>query len=115
MKTKAGHKKIFHNLIAIILKLSTMNKQLLAFAVITYIFLSCTHKYKTIGSIEKIDPALDSIISPDAKAEIIADSFAWSEGPLWIDSKKMLLFSDIPNNTVYKWTEAKGKEVYLKP
>jgi len=78
-------------------------------------FLSCTHKYKTIGSIERIDPAFDSIISSNAIPEIIADSFAWSEGPLWIDNKKMLLFSDIPNNTVYKWTEAKGKEIYLKP
>ena len=27
----------------------------------------------------------------------------------------MLLFSDVPANTIYKWTEAKGKEVYLKP
>jgi len=27
----------------------------------------------------------------------------------------MLLFSDVPMNTIYKWTEAKGKEVYLKP
>jgi gluconolactonase len=27
----------------------------------------------------------------------------------------MLLFSDVPTNTIYKWTEAKGKEVYLKP
>src|SRR5215831_14877511 len=92
-----------------------MNKQLLTLTAITFFFLSCTNKYKTIGSIERIDPALDSIISPNAIPEIIADSFAWSEGPLWIDSKKMLLFSDIPNNTVYKWTKEKGKEVYLKP
>ena len=27
----------------------------------------------------------------------------------------MLLFSDVPANTIYKWTEAKGKEVYLTP
>lgn len=92
-----------------------MNKQLLILAFTICVLLSCTHKYKTIGSIERIDPALDSIISSNQTPEIIADSFAWSEGPLWIDSKKMLLFSDIPNNTVYKWTEAKGKEVYLKP
>jgi gluconolactonase len=92
-----------------------MNKTLFIFLSILCIFLSCTHEYKTIGTIERLDPALDSIISKDAKVEIIADSFAWSEGPLWIEDKKMLLFSDIPNNTVYKWTEEKGKEVYLKP
>lgn len=92
-----------------------MNRQPLILTLTVCIFLSCTHKYKTIGSIERIDPSIDSIISSNATPEIIADSFAWSEGPLWIESKKMLLFSDIPNNTVYKWTEAKGKEIYLKP
>ena len=78
--------------------------------------LSCSaSKYKTIGSIERDDSALDSIISPNAKVEIIADGFEWSEGPLWIEDKKMLLFSDIPNNSIFKWTEEKGKELYLKP
>jgi gluconolactonase len=27
----------------------------------------------------------------------------------------MLLFSDVPKNTIYKWTEEKGAEVYLTP
>ncbi|MEO8404112.1 MAG: SMP-30/gluconolactonase/LRE family protein [Chitinophagaceae bacterium] len=70
---------------------------------------------KMIGSVERIDPALDAIISANAKAEIIADSFDWSEGPLWVEKYHMLLFSDVPQNTVYKWTEEKGKEVYLMP
>ena len=70
---------------------------------------------KTTGTIERLDPALDKIISPDAKAEIIADGFEWSEGSLWIEKHNMLLFSDVPTNTIYKWTEEKGKEVYLKP
>lgn len=70
---------------------------------------------KTIGSIERIDPALDAIISSGADIEILAEGFEWSEGPLWVDAHQMLLFSDVPMNTIYKWTEAKGKEVYLKP
>jgi len=70
---------------------------------------------KTMGTVERIDPALDGIISSDAKPQIIADGFDWSEGPLWIESQQMLLFSDVPKNTIYKWTEAKGKEVYLTP
>jgi len=71
--------------------------------------------YKSIGNIERLDPALDNIISLNAKPEIIADGFEWSEGPLWVESQQMLLFSDVPMNTIYKWTEAKGKEIYLKP
>ena len=72
-------------------------------------------KYKTIGAIERIDPALDSILPIDAKVEVIAEGMDWSEGPLWVDSEKMLLFSDVPQNIIYKWTEEKGKEIYLEP
>jgi gluconolactonase len=71
--------------------------------------------YKTIGTIERLDAALDNIISKDAKIEIIAEGFEWSEGPLWIEKHNMLLFSDVPMNTVYKWTQEKGTEIYLKP
>src|SRR5687768_7662663 len=70
---------------------------------------------KTIGSIERNDPALDAIIKADASVEIIAEGFEWSEGPLWIEDQKALLFSDVPTNTIYKWTEEKGKETYLTP
>ena len=72
-------------------------------------------KYKSIGTIERFDSALDNIISANAKPEIIAEGFEWSEGPLWVEGQQMLLFSDVPMNTIFKWTEAKGKEIYLKP
>lgn len=71
--------------------------------------------YQKTGHLEKFDAALDAIISPGAEAEIIAGGFDWSEGPLWVEQHKMLLFSDIPPNTIYKWTEEKGKEIYLTP
>lgn len=88
-----------------------------------FVFLSFTtavmshaqSSYKTAGTLERFDPALDKIISPGAKAEIIAEGFEWCEGPLWVEKHKMLLFSDVPRDTVYKWTEAGGKEVYLTP
>jgi gluconolactonase len=72
-------------------------------------------KYKTTGTIERFDPAFDSIVSRDAKAEIISEGTDWCEGPVWVEKYKMLLFSDVPRDTVYKWTEEKGKEVYLSP
>src|SRR5678810_1373974 len=71
--------------------------------------------YKNIGTIERFDGTLDNIISTNAKPEIIAEGFEWSEGPLWVEKHNMLLFSDVPMNTIFKWTEEKGKEVYLKP
>ena len=71
--------------------------------------------YKEIGSVEKLDPSLDSIISVNAKAQIIAEGMDWSEGPLWLENHEMLLFSDVPQNIIYKWSSEKGKEVYLTP
>lgn len=68
-----------------------------------------------MGSFEQIHPGVKEIISSDAKIEIIAEGFDWSEGPLWIEESRMLLFSDIPENSIFKWTAEKGKELYLKP
>ena len=65
-------------------------------------------KYKTTGTIERYDSSVNNIISKDAKAEIIAEGFEWSEGPLWIEKHNMLIFSDVPMNRIYKWTEEKG-------
>lgn len=74
-----------------------------------------TNMYKTTGTVERLDSAFDAIISADAKIEILAEGFEWSEGPLWVEEQQMLLFSDVPVNTIYKWTEERGKEVYLSP
>lgn len=67
------------------------------------------------GTIEFISDELSSAINKDAKVEKIVDGCQFTEGPLWIEKENMLLFSDVPANTIYKWTEANGKEVYLKP
>jgi gluconolactonase len=76
---------------------------------------SAQEKKTPIGTIEFVSGELNSIIKKDAKVEIVAEGFQFTEGPVWLDKQKMLLFSDVPANTIYKWTEAKGKEVYLKP
>lgn len=68
-----------------------------------------------MGSIERLDPALDNLLSADIKPEIIAEGFDWSEGPVWVEKEKMLLFSDVPKNIVYKWTEKKNLEKFLEP
>ncbi len=81
------------------------------------LLVACSSKkeFNTLGSIERTDAALDAIIDSDAVIEIIGEGFEWSEGPVWIDKENMLLFSDVPKNIVYKWTEAGGLEKYLEP
>ena len=65
--------------------------------------------------IESLDESFHQIIHDTARVEIIAEGCEWSEGPLWLDSYGTLLFSDVPTNTIYKWSEQYGKQVYLKP
>lgn len=72
-------------------------------------------KYPTTGKIERLDAALDLILDTAARAEIIAGGMDWSEGPVWVEKHKMLLFSDVPRDTIFKWSEENGKEVYLTP
>ncbi len=74
-----------------------------------------TTTYTTTGSIETLSPALASIIDSTARIEIIAEGFDWTEGPLWLEKEQALLFSDIPPNAVYKWTEAGDTALYLRP
>ena len=65
--------------------------------------------------VDKFDPSLDELISPDADIEILAEGFDWTEGPLWLPEEEQLIFSDIPPNTIYSWSEEGGKQVYLNP
>lgn len=66
------------------------------------------------GSIERLDPALDALLAPDAAIEVLASGFNWSEGPVWKDGG--IVFSDVPENTVFGWQEGdKAAKVVLKP
>ena len=71
--------------------------------------------FPAFGTIKRLSPELDSIIAPGTSVEVVARGFDWSEGPLWVEKGKYLLFSDIPPNKIYKWSEEKGLEEYLHP
>ena len=66
-------------------------------------------------TIERNAPALDRLIASDAPFEKLAEGFAWVEGPVWNQAGGFLLFSDIPNNVVQKWTPGGGVAQYLHP
>ena len=62
-----------------------------------------TTNFPTLGQIVREDPRLDKILPRDARIEVIASGFDWSEGPVWHAGEKGLLFSDIPKNSVMIW------------
>ncbi len=66
-------------------------------------------------TIERLDPALDALLSADAVVEHLGSGFNWSEGPIWVPAQNALLFSDVPENRVYRWKDGEGISVYLEP
>src|SRR5262245_47090678 len=68
-----------------------------------------------IGRIERLDPAFDALVPRDARLEKLAEGFAWTEGPVWRQSGGYLLFSDIPNNTIFRWKQGELITVSLRP
>ncbi len=72
-------------------------------------------EYPTTGSVQGFDPRLDRIIAPGALPEILAEGFDWSEGPLWLPQQEKVIFSDVPTNSIFEWSEQEGLKLYLKP
>lgn len=67
-----------------------------------------------MGLYEIADPRFLRLVLPNAQLEILGEGFRWLEGPVWFADTNMLLFSDIPNNRVMRWTEA-GASVFESP
>lgn len=88
------------------------------------LLISCDKKIKTTqipkaylqeGSIELLDEELKQVLNPEGALEIISEGHDWTEGPVWIEKMQTLLFTDIPKNAVYSWSESNGSREYLKP
>jgi len=66
-----------------------------------------------VGGVERLDPALDALVAPDARPEVLAQGYKWSEGPVWTGGA--VLFSDVPNNVIWRWHESEGVREFLRP
>jgi len=72
--------------------------------------------FDAVGGVQRLAPELDALLPADARPErLTPDTFSWSEGPVWVPAGDFLLFSDVPEATMWKWSEAAGLEVFLKP
>jgi len=70
---------------------------------------------KTTGKIYRDDLAINKLIPENAVIEILAEGFGWSEGPVWVKDGGYVLFTDIPNNSIFKWKDEEGLSLYLRP
>ncbi len=64
---------------------------------------------------EAVDPAFNTYVLGNAPVKQIATGFDWTEGPVWFGDAGVLLFSDIPNDRIMRWTPGVGVSVYRQP
>ena len=62
-----------------------------------------------------IDPRFRHYVLPNAPLLKLADGFGWLEGPVWFGDHDCLLFSDIPNDRLMRWSEHSGVTVFRSP
>lgn len=62
-----------------------------------------------------VEPEFSRFIMGNAPVKQLATGFDWTEGPVWFGDANCLLFSDIPNNRIMRWTPGSGISVYREP
>lgn len=68
-----------------------------------------------MGDFEVHDPRFGRYFMGNAALERLATGFRWAEGPVWFGDADCLLFSDIPNNRIMRWSDNGGLSVYRQP
>ena len=64
---------------------------------------------------EAHDPIFETYVLGNAPLKHLASGFDWAEGPVWFGDANCLLFSDIPNNRIMRWTPGTGLSTYREP
>src|SRR5579862_9941337 len=55
------------------------------------------------------------LVDPAAELTCIGSGYQFTEGPVWVAARGCLLFSDIPGDTRWRWSERDGMAVDLRP
>lgn len=60
-------------------------------------------------------PALEALIDPVAEFKLLGSGYLFTEGPAWNHHEGYLEFSDIPGDARWRWSEARGVELVMRP
>ncbi len=63
-------------------------------------------------SIEVFDRRLDAIVAGSPQLERLCTGARWSEGPVWMHEDDSVLWSDIPNDRILRWSDRDGMSVW---
>src|SRR6478735_1029557 len=57
------------------------------------------------GETVEVDPRFSALAPDHNHLELLYDQCIFTEGPVWFADLQFLLWSDIPNNRILRWTE----------
>jgi gluconolactonase len=63
-------------------------------------------------SIEVLDGRAAALFAPNSVLERLCTGATWSEGPVWMAEDDSVLWSDIPNNRMLRWSSRDGLRVW---
>lgn len=67
-------------------------------------------------AVRVLDPSFAKYRLNLAGVERVATGFRWSEGPVWLGDQRCVIWSDIPNNRLMRWSEITGQvDVFRGP
>jgi len=61
------------------------------------------------------DPRFEELLREDSKLEKLCTGTIWAEGPVYFAEGDYLLWSDIPNNRMMRYSKADGQTVFREP
>lgn len=65
--------------------------------------------------IEILHDDFRAVATNESRMEQIASGVKFTEGPAWFDDGEHLLFSDIPGDTIYRWSSRDGLGIFRRP
>ena len=64
---------------------------------------------------EVFDKRFSALLPSDARLEKLATGASWAEGPVYIPNRDCVLWSDVRNNRMLRWSEDRGMTVFREP
>ena len=66
-------------------------------------------------TLETRDPRLTAVVGPEVRFEQIATGCKFTEGPLWHPAGGYLLWSDMPDDHIRRWSSKDGVRTFRQP
>ena len=66
-------------------------------------------------TIQILEPEMELLVDSKAVIQKIASGMKFTEGPVWQANLQQFVYSDIPANKMYQWTEEKGLNIFREP